>query len=413
MVGYSTMKEVMVWLQTTRSAKVHIEYHDMEDPDQVLKTATKSTRAEEAFITKLTVAVQPGKRYTYSVYLDGQAVAFPYPLEFQSQELWQWRHDPPAFSFATGSCNYDNEPLLDRPGTPYGADHFIFRNMLEKDPDFMVWMGDNNYLREADWNSRSGIFHRYTYNRSMPELQPFLGSVHHYATWDDHDYGPNNSDRSYWMKDVTLEAFKLFWANPNYGPGGGVSGTFFWSDVQFFMLDNRYFRTPNNLKTAKREMFGERQLQWLIDALSTSQAPFKFIVTGGQVLNSVVEPWTENYAKYPEEQKALFEAIRENNISGVFFLTGDRHMAELSKMEREGTYPLYDLTVSPLTAGPDNGRREEENNMYRVPGTYYGQRNFAILEVSGPRKERVLEITLFDSNGKEVWTEKIHEDDLK
>jgi alkaline phosphatase D len=215
------------------------------------------------------------------------------------------------------------------------------------------------------------------------------------------------------MKEVTLEAFKLFWANPNYGPGGGVSSTFFWGDVQFFLLDNRWFRTPNNLVAEDRVMFGEQQLQWLIDALSTSQAPFKFIVTGGQVLNPVVEPWTENFAKYPQEQKRMFDAIRANNISGVFFLTGDRHMAELARMEREGTYPFYDLTVSPLTAGPDNGRREDEANSYRIPGTYYGQRNFALLEVTGPRKDRTLKITLCDSYGKEVWTRSIHEDELK
>ena len=320
MVGYSTMKEVVVWMQTRGEAEVFIRYASIGAPDSVFQSETVNTRPESECIARVIAPVFPGQEYTYEVFVNGERLAFDYPLGFQSQELWQWRHDPPGFSFAIGSCNYGNEPLLDRPGTPYGADHFIFGSMLEKDPDFMVWMGDNNYLREADWNSRTGILHRYSFNRAMPELQPFLGSVHHYAIWDDHDYGPNNSDRSYWMKEVTLEAFKMFWANPNYGPGGGVSGTFFWSDVQFFLLDNRYFRAPNNLVADDRVMFGQQQLQWLVDALSTSQAPFKFVVTGGQVLNTVIHPWTENFAKYPKEQKALFDAIRANNITGVFFL---------------------------------------------------------------------------------------------
>jgi len=413
MVGYSTMKEVMVWLQTRQAAEVYITYTEKGTGGEIHRSDPVVTGPEQHCIARLIAVTEPGKEYTYDVWIDGEKQEFPYALEFQSQELWQWRHDPPDFSFVIGSCNYDNEPPLDRPGAPYGADHFIFQNMLDKDPDFMVWMGDNNYLREADWNSATGIYHRYAHNRSMPELRAFLGSVHQYATWDDHDYGPDNSDRSYWMKDVTLEAFRQFWANPDYGPGGGVSGTFFWGDVQFFMMDNRYFRTPDNLVADERVMFGEQQLQWLIDALSTSRAPFKFIVTGGQVLNPVIEPWTENFAKYPEEQARLFDAIRKNNITGVFFLTGDRHMAELAKMEREGTYPLYDLTVSPLTAGPDAGKRENEPNIYRVAGTYYGQRNFAQLEVSGPRNQRGLKITLFDSYGKEVWTRTVREEELK
>lgn len=413
MVGYSTMKEVMVWVQTTMKARVYIEYFDTADSTMVMRSDSYVTDKEHAFVARIVIPVEPGRKYGYRLYLNGGLKKLPYLLEFQSQELWQWRHDPPDYTFALGSCNYVNETALDRPGKPYGADHFIFESIAAKEPDFMVWMGDNNYLREADWNSRSGIFHRYTNNRSLPELQPLLGSVHHYATWDDHDYGPNNSDRSYWMKDVTLETFKLFWANPSYGPGGGVSGTFFWGDAQFFMLDNRFFRTPNNLLTEEREMFGKQQLEWLIDALSTSQAPFKFIVTGGQVLNPVIASWTENFAKYPDEQKRLFDAIRENNIPGVLFLTGDRHMVELSCMVREGSYPLYDLTVSPFTAGPDNNRSLEEANPYRVEGTYYGKRNFALLKVSGARKDRVLEITVCDSDGEEVWTRSIHEDELK
>ena len=109
----------------------------------------------------------------------------------------------------------------------------------------------------------------------------------------------------------------------------------------------------------------------------------------------------------------LFDAIRENNITGVFFLTGDRHMAELSRMDRQDTYPLYDLTVSPLTAGPDNERRKDEANDFRVADTYYGQRNFAMLEVTGPLKGRSLKIILCDSYGIPVWEKTIHEDELK
>lgn len=413
MPGYSTMKEVMIWVQTKSKARVYIKFKEKGIDGPFIKTESYMTVSEEAFVAKIIAFVDPGKTYTYELYINGAKMELPYLLEFQSQELWQWRHDPPNLSFALGSCNYVNETEVDRPGKPYGADHFIFESILEKQPEFMVWMGDNTYLREVDWNSMAGILHRNTHTRSLPELQPLLGSVHHYATWDDHDYGPNNSDRSYWMKEATLEAFKLFWANPSYGPGGGVSGTFFWGDIQFFMMDNRYFRTPNNLITEKKEMFGEQQLQWLIDALSVSQAPFKFIVTGGQVLNPVIASWTENFAKYPEEQKKLFDSIKENDIKGVFFLTGDRHMVELSKMDREGTYPFYDLTVSPFSAGPDNDRSVDEDNSYRVPGTYYGQRNFAILEVTGPRKSRSLNIKIYDSWGKEVWSKAIHEDELK
>ena len=95
----------------------------------------------------------------------------------------------------------------------------------------MLWLGDNIYLREPDWNSWTGIIHRYTHDRATPQLQPFMASVHNYAIWDDHDFGPNDSDKSFWNKNLTLKAFKLFWANPSYGTGDikGTTTSFQWA----------------------------------------------------------------------------------------------------------------------------------------------------------------------------------------
>lgn len=413
MLGYSTMAEVAVWLQTDGPATVSMTYFEKNAPEIIMSAEPVTTTAESFYTAKLIAKVSEGKRYEYQILLNGTPIEFDYPLEFQSQTLWQYRFDAPDFNFVIGSCNYVNEPEVDRPGKPYGGEHFIFDNIYNDHPDFMVWMGDNTYLREVDWNSKTGIVHRYSHTRALPEMQPLLGSVHQYAIWDDHDYGPNNSDRSFWMKDFSLEVFKTFWVNPNYGPGGGVSGTFFWNDAQFFLLDNRWFRTPNNLKSENREFLGEQQLQWLIDALIGSAAPYKFVVVGGQVLNPVTTDWSENYAKYPEEQQKLFEAILENDIKGVFFLSGDRHFSELSRMDREGTYPLYDLTVSTFTAGPAGDKSLNEANIYREEGTYYGQRNYALLNMSGPKKERVLTIQLKNNNGDLVWERSINENELK
>ena len=36
----------------------------------------------------------------------------------------------------------------------------------------------------------------------------------HYATWDDHDFGPNNCDGDYENAHLTTSAFRQFWPNP-------------------------------------------------------------------------------------------------------------------------------------------------------------------------------------------------------
>ena len=412
MVGYSEMREVMLWVQTTVPARVQVRYWPEGKPADVRATAEQETRAAAACTAHLLAdRVEPGRRYEYELRINGRPAPRPYPLRFQTLPLWQYRTDPPAFTFATGSCAYINEPGADRPGEAYGGHYEIFDAIYRNHPDFMLWLGDNCYLREPDWGSRTGVLHRYSHTRALPELQPLLGSVHHYAIWDDHDYGPNDSDRSYPGKNWTLEAFKLFWANPvsDVNRRGGITGTFVWGDVQFFLLDDRWFRSPDHRRTGQRGMLGDAQIEWLLDALVYSKAPFKIVATGGQVLNPVAV--YETYAIFPEERERLLKAIADEGIEGVFFLTGDRHHTVLSKLDRPGAYPLYDLTVSPFTAGP--AEPDPAEGALRVPGTLVAERNFALLTVSGPRTNRSLRIRVFGSDGAQRWEQTIRANDLR
>ncbi|MDJ1472032.1 alkaline phosphatase D family protein [Xanthocytophaga flava] len=412
MVGYSDFLEVALWVQTTQTAEVKIVYFEKGKPGSRFETDKVRTTSQKAFSTHLIAnKVQPGKRYEYELYINNKKVDRPYPLEFQTQFLWQWRTDAPDFKFATGSCVYINEPEVDRPGKPYGGEYEIFTSIAKQKPDFMLWLGDNVYLREVDWNSRTGVYHRYTHTRSTPEIQPLLGSTHNYAIWDDHDFGPDNSDRGFANKELTLEAFKDFWANPNYvlGNKGGITGTFQWNDVQFFLLDNRYFRTPDRNRLGDRTMLGQEQFQWLIDALIYSRAAFKVIVIGGQVLNTA--ELEENYTDYGTEREKLLNAISEAKIPGVVFLDGDRHHTVLSKLDRPGRYPLYDITVSPLTSSSHEPKNEP--NTVAVPNTLVAERNFAIIEFKGPKTDRKMIIHIHDVKGNEKWKQEINANDLK
>ncbi|MEA5458933.1 alkaline phosphatase D family protein [Arcicella sp. LKC2W] len=413
MVGYSEMKEVLLWVQTEKPAKVKFVYWEQTTPTKKMTTDEVVTNKKNAFVAKIVCdQVTMGKKYNYEVLVDNKKITRNYPLTFQTQELWQYRKDPSAFKFAFGSCNYINEPETDRPGRPYGGYNEIFKSIYDKKPDFMIWGGDNNYYREADWNTRTGMIHRNTHSRNVPELQPLLGNTHHYAIWDDHDYGNNDADRSFWMKDTSLEIFKLFWANPNYVfKDQACTGTFQWGDVQFFMLDDRWFKAPNENFTGDRDYYGKKQLTWLIDALTGSSATFKVIVTGGQIVNPAKV--FENMSNYEAERQELLKKITDAKIKGVLFFTGDRHHTVLQKLDRSGAnYPLYDLTVSPLTSGPAKTVKEEDNSPI-VEGTLFVDRNFALCEVSGTLKERVLKISIFDSKGVQKWTRDIKASELK
>ncbi|MBX7242125.1 MAG: alkaline phosphatase D family protein [Bacteroidia bacterium] len=410
MVGYAYSKEVMLWVQTKNSASVQIEYWDSDNPKTLKETEKKETLKEDGYTAHLIAdEVEPGRKYFYRVYINGKETVVNYPLYFKTPALWQHRTAPPEIKIALGSCVYVNETQYDRPvkegGNPYGGNYEIFTSMAKQSPDITLWLGDNTYLREVDWYSKTGVYHRYTHTRSLPEMQPLLGSSVNLAIWDDHDYGPNDSDRTFTGKEITRKAFKDFWANPSCGRNGEGTESFYeWGDVQFFMTDDRWFRSPNDMKSEKRDYFGKNQLDYLIESLIGSKATFKFVLVGGQVLNSLKNYETLiNIAEH--ERTYLLDKIAKEEIKNVIFLTGDRHHSELSVTEVKSpsgkTLKVYDWTVSPLTSSAYDASKEE--NSYRVPGSHYGARNFGIMQITGPQKERQLNMKLLDIQGKEVW----------
>jgi len=406
MLGYVDMREVLIWVQTTERAQVEIEYQEAGDTSAQKFYSSVETTGAPLFTAKcIANEVQPGKTYNYGVLIDGKAVKRPYPTTFKTQSLWQWRTDPPAFTLATGSCAYFNEEQYDRPGKPYGSDFQIFTSIEQQKPDLMLWLGDNVYLREPDFNTATGMIHRYTHDRATPELQPLLASTAHYAIWDDHDFGPNDSDGTSIYKDMAWDVFRNFWGNPTFGVNGkrGCTTRFQYADIDFFLLDNRYFRTPNYCKTCPdRTLLGKDQLEWFLASLASSTAPFKMVAIGGQVVTTNNSSET-CFHFFPAERDTILARIEREGIKGVVFLTGDRHFSELSILRNKAGNAVYDLTTSPLTAGVYTDAAKEANSL-RVEGTLVTQHNFSTLRFSGPRKARQMEITVRDINGKELWT---------
>lgn len=416
MVGYCEMTEAVIWLQTNKNATIKVEYSTTDNPSKVFHSENYTSSKEIGYTYHIILdQLQPGKKYNYSVFIDNKKIILPYETSFSSKKLWEWREDAPDFTVAFGSCMYINEPEVDRPGKPYGSGYTIFESISKKNPDIMIWGGDNTYLRESDWDSKTGIYHRNTHSRSIKEIQPLLAKTQNFAIWDDHDYGPDNSDRSFYNKQITQKAFKDFWANKYYGmnpnQNEGVFSTFTWGDAQFFLIDGRFFRSPEARITGAKTMLGTTQFEWLIDALSASEASFKIVVIGGQILNTVLD--SENYSHFPEEKEKLLQEITANRIKGIFFLSGDRHFAEMSMLPRNNSYPIYDWTVSPLTSGIASPKVLKEDNKYKVPGSAFVQHNFGTISFLGTQENRQMKLTLFDANGSELWNKTILKKELQ
>jgi len=425
MLGYQAHREVLIWLETRAARTVSIEFAIRGRPESartLTREAPPETPAGVQPIKFVLPVLEMGAQYEYRLNIDGKQQSFPYPLQFRTTDQWEWRKEAPDFSFLFGTCSYLNDAPYDRPGAPYGKTLETFKLMAESGAQFMLWGGDNIYLREADFSSESGIWNRYSRDRATPELQKLFAVMHHYATWDDHDFGSNDSNRSFEFKETSLNAFKAYWGNATWGEAdnAGVYGKFFWGDAAFILMDNRYHRDDTSLaqeRYPQKSQYGARQLDWLKQSLLQAKIlghfPFKFIVTGGQVVTSFGGS-SETYDYFRREREELVRFIQEEAIPGVIILSGDVHFTELARRKIGTTQWLYELTSSPLTSGAyisaGTVRADEPN---RVAGTLVADQNFTQLSLSGPKGSRVLTIRCIDKAGVIRWQHQIDEAELK
>jgi len=290
------------------------------------------------------------------------------------------QNDYPLISkIALGSCADEN---LDQP---------ILSLVLEHDPELFIYLGDNIY---ADTKNINELEDAYKKLGSKKEFQKLKLNIPIIATWDDHDYGWNDIGRHYELKNESKELFLKFFEVPFTSQRyyrKGIYDSYYFSDsnhtLQIILLDERTFRDDlriNNDELKNDEKFfykldyfphqnsdstilGEEQWLWLEKELSTP-ADIRIIGSGTQF--GISFNGYEAWANFPSEQKRMLELIRKTQASGVLFISGDVHYAEISELISEISYPIYDITSSGITetwefATPNSNRIEGpvmENN---------------------------------------------------
>jgi alkaline phosphatase D len=423
MLGPVELRTAKIWVEVKPGRAAAIAFWKKGDMKNH-KVLVKGTKIEDWFspVTFDLTGLEFNTTYEYQILVGQKAIENGIPWKadgsFTTKDLWQWRKPAPDFSFLTGSCAYFNEPVYDRPGKPYGGDSSIFETMAKEKAAFMLWLGDSWYTREVDYNDAWGLWYRASRDRSSSVLQNFLKSTSHIAIWDDHDYGPNDIGSNYILKDESRKVFMNYFPNTSFGMNGqGIYSLMSYSDVDVFMLDDRWWRSAdamfdsvNGKPNAEKTMLGREQMQWLKNSLLFSRATFKIIAFGSQVLNPV-SPF-DKFLNCPAEYYELMDFLKQYRVNGVVFLTGDRHHSEIIKVNREGTYPLYDVTASPLTSGTHQFAGPEKDNPYRVLGIDEKQ-NYTKFSFSGERNKRKMLVEFFGIKGEKLGEWSISETELK
>ncbi len=295
---------------------------------------------------------------------------------------------------ATSCSNGDDTRIIDT--IAFGScgeqykDQPVLALAAQRRPGVFVFLGDNIY---GDTYNMDTLRIKYNMLGAKPEFQKLKESTEVLATWDDHDYGWNDSGRHYPFKEESKQIFLDFFGvpDPAVTDRDGIYYSKYYRDaqhtLQVIVLDLRTFRDnllPHGTNTFDGDEFdyvldyrphentdstllGDVQWQWL-EAELQKPADIRLIASSTQF--GITYNGYEAWANFPHEQKRMIDLIKQTRAEGVVFISGDVHYAEISRLEADGLYPLYDVTSSGITStwgfATPNGNRIDgpvmENN---------------------------------------------------
>ena len=330
MLGHVSDREAHVWAKSSRPARLSLKIGRHPDLSDARLIPGPALGPETDCMASVRAAdLEPATRYHYLPLLDDQpALAPPYPSFVTAPPAGTPGRTRVAFVSCTG-----RDPALSAA---------CWAEMAARGGvDVLLMLGDNHY---GD-STRPAVQRRhYVEQRRGAGFREVTARTPTYAIWDDHDYGPNNSDGTARGKRASLRTFREHWANPAYGEADnpGVYFRLSRGDIDFFMLDVRYHRSPNNAPDdGTKTVLGEKQLEWLRRELLASTARVKFLASGSEwQTNGHADSWTS----FDRERTALFDFIADNKVEGVVLLSGDRHFSAGYQVRGR----LIEVTSGPL-----------------------------------------------------------------
>lgn len=271
--------------------------------------------------------VEPGRRYWYAVELDGVTDR----LRSGTLRTFPEGRTPLRLIFA--SC------------ARTGSNGAVFDAIRAERPDLYVCIGDfhygDNFVDDID-DYRQVLDVQLT----QPSPAELYASTPIAYVWDDHDYGPNDSDMRAPGRPAAMAAYQEY--VPHYDLAGSDSAifqAFTVGTVRIVLTDARSARDPAAAAdTTEKSMLGSEQLDWLLDELATSTFDHDLVVWANPV------PWiaderrgADSWGGYTTERRQIAEHIDAIGTDNLLMVSGDAHMVAID----DGTNTSYSSSPGP------------------------------------------------------------------
>lgn len=293
---------------------------------------------------------------------------------------------------ALASCMRDTRAEFQAP---------MWKAMEDQSPDVILFLGDNVYVDdEAGYFepvTEERIWRRYVETRLTLDYYHWKKLIPTVATWDDHDFGKNNTSGATSFRSASTKVFRTLYAQDAIMPevtwGPGIATSFTAHGQRFYFMDNRSYREMRYLGNSH---WGTEQEEWLFTELNKARNP-GWILTGSQVFGGYRSGWAYEET-HPASLKKNLKRLQKVEAP-VIFGSGDVHYSEVMKLESELMgYESIEITSSSMHS---NAREPEKGNKRRLASI--GEYNFVIAEVSVIPEALAMNIRSYGRDGKQFF----------
>jgi alkaline phosphatase D len=274
----------------------------------------------------------------------------------------------------------------------------IWDTVLALRPQLMLMLG-NSVLAGTDDMDELRL--QYDKLAAKPGFAELRRQSRFLATWNDLDFGREDGGADFDKRAESQQVFLDFWNEPSGSPRRQRQGVYASQRfgppgrrLQVILLDTRSGRGPlwqvSPDEARRRELLGmgpylpndherarmlsEEQWRWFEQQLR-QPADLRLIATS---IPFVMEftGW-ESWANMPNERQRLIDLVRDTGATGVLLLSGDTPWADVSRLDQEAPYPLWDFTSGSLNR---RGTAGIGPNRHRI-GDATREPNFGYIEV--------------------------------
>lgn len=387
-LGHTEADQCVLWLRATGPGEHTLEITEEAGKAAPLRNVLQAREEDDFCLHWHVRGLKPGTRYRYQILHAGKEVAGGPGCAFTTPAL----PDTTAkVRLAISSCAKEDE-----------GSRAVWRRMEAEKVDAVVLIGDTPYIDSTELEVQ---MKRHREFAAVPEYQALLAGRPCWWTWDDHDFGGNDTAGLLPGKENSRLAYVRHRPQASYGTGKeGIYTSFRRGPVEVFLLDTRWFAmtAPSPVAPSKPTLLGAAQWQWLQEKLLASTAPFKLLACG-MIWDDKENLELDDWGSYAHERKALEKFIGEHKVSGVVYIGGDIHASRVLRYPTKKTAG-YDLVQ--MIASPIHGSTIPSLNVYHpdLVRSAVEPHVFLVLEADSTASPARLNADLVNRHGERVFT---------